>query len=222
MPTPTNGQPSAVQIAVANDFEVIVRGLAAMLDNDDRVHVVELAASEPVTSPVDVVLFDTFGHGPRPFEDLLSVVQHPLASRVAVYSWSFDDQAIDKALDAGASGFLSKALGADDLVDALLRIHKGEVVVSEAPDARAKRPDVARWPGDDLGLTEREAEVLTLITRGLNNAEIADTLFLSINSIKTHIRKLYSKIDARDRSQALLFGIDHGFRPRARSIWWDR
>ncbi len=198
-----------LSVAVANDYEVVVRGVAAMLARDDRVQVTELVTARQARASVDVVLFDAFGRGP---EALRQAVDDPTSSRVVVFSWTFDADAVDAALRLGASGYIGKGLRTDQLVDALVRIHGGEVVVTE-PSGNRQRPAGADWPGRRHGLTEREAEVLALITQGLSNQEIADRLYLSINSIKTHIRKLYAKIDVRDRSQALLWGIDHGFRP---------
>jgi DNA-binding CsgD family transcriptional regulator len=69
------------------------------------------------------------------------------------------------------------------------------------------------WPGREEGLTQREAEILALITQGLSNADIGDRTRLSPNSIKTHIRSCYRRIGATSRSQAILWGIGHGFYP---------
>lgn len=198
-----------VTVAVANDYEVIVKGVACMINGDQRIDVVDLVVDDEVDRKVDVVLFDAFGHG---LDQVTDVLRNPIASRVAVYTWTFDDVAIDRALDEGVNGYLSKALTGGQLADAVVRIASGEVVVSDAPSARS-RPRFSPWPGKDAGLSEREAQVLALITQGLSNQEIADTLFLSINSIKTHIRKLYAKLGVRDRSNAILWGIDHGLRP---------
>ena len=69
------------------------------------------------------------------------------------------------------------------------------------------------WPGREEGLTVREAEVLALITQGLSNAELADRTHLSINSVKTYIRSAYRRIGVRSRTEAVLWGVEHGFRP---------
>ncbi|MGI9157563.1 MAG: response regulator transcription factor, partial [Marmoricola sp.] len=102
----------------------------------------------------------------------------------------------------------------DELVAALQKIHAGETVVSrvegsETPDAY--RP--GEWPGREQGLSEREAEVIALIAQGLSNQEIADQAYLSINTVKSYIRSSYRKMGVTTRSRAVLWGIDHGFRP---------
>jgi len=74
------------------------------------------------------------------------------------------------------------------------------------------------WPGRGEGLTDRESEVLALITQGMSNAEVADLTYLSPNTIKTYIRSIYRKIGASSRTQAVLWGVEHGFRPDKRRI----
>lgn len=74
--------------------------------------------------------------------------------------------------------------------------------------------------GREHGLTERESEVLALMIRGLTNPEIADSLYLSVNSIKTHVRSLYRKLGVDRRSKAVLWGVEHGFRTARRVDDW--
>ena len=73
--------------------------------------------------------------------------------------------------------------------------------------------DLGDWPGRDRGLSAREAEVIALITQGLGNDEIADRIYTSINTVKTYIRTAYRKIGVNSRTRAVLWGVDHGFRP---------
>jgi len=212
-----------VTVALVDDFEVVVRGVAAMLEPfEDRVRVVELALEEPITHDVDVALFDTFGQGEVHSDDIDTLLGSSHASRVAVYTFNFAPELIATAKARGVQGYLSKTLTAQDLVDAIERIAAGEVVVAGASQERRSHGTSRRgWPGKELGLTEREAEVLTLATQGLRNAEIAERLFISVNSVKTHVRHVYRKIDVHNRAQAVAWGIDHGFRPehRALDLW---
>ena len=95
-------------------------------------------------------------------------------------------------------------------------MHRGELGAVAAPHGSAKVVG-GDWPGREEGLTQREAEILALITQGLSNLEIADITHLSINSVKTFIRSCYRRIGAANRPQAILWGVEHGFRPdRAR------
>lgn len=208
------------EIAVVNDYEVVVRGVAAMLAPFvDRVRVVELDLNRPPTRPLDIALFDTFA-APQEGEGagMLAALERSPARRLVVYSWRLEPWTVQRALDAGASGYLSKSLTGRDLADHLLRIHGGEVVTTPHPggDTAANRTDGAgqrTWPGRGRGLTERESEVLALAVQGCDNTAIARHLYLSPNSVKTHIRNLYRKIGVTNRTEAVLWGIAHGFQP---------
>ncbi|MDQ6936920.1 MAG: response regulator transcription factor, partial [Actinomycetota bacterium] len=106
----------------------------------------------------------------------------------------------------------SKTLPARDLVAALEAVHAGQVIVSEAP-GRARSAAGLDWPGRGEGLTDRESEILALITQGKSNAEVATLTFLSPNTVKSYIRTIYRKIDVASRTQAVLWGVNHGFTP---------
>ena len=92
----------------------------------------------------------------------------------AVYTWNFHPDLIDSAIRKGASGYLSKTLPARDLVTALESIHGGATVISPMPGKSRAAPGLD-WPGRSEGLTERESEILALITQGKSNAEVAVT-----------------------------------------------
>lgn len=201
-----------IRLALVDDYEVVVFGVAHMFDAyADRAEIVQLDADEPVTEDVDIVLYDTFAQGEADREYIDVLIENPLAHKVVVYTWNFQKRLIDIALKKGASGYLSKTLAARELVAALERIHGGEVVVSPAP-GKSRRTVGLDWPGRTEGLTDREAEIIALITQGKSNAEIAELMFLSMNTIKSYIRSSYRKIGVASRTQAVLWGIEHGFK----------
>jgi NarL family two-component system response regulator LiaR len=200
-----------IRIAIVNDDEVVVRGLDAMMrHHGHQVQVVQLTARRAVTVPVDVALYDTFGMGQGNGIEVQRLVANPLIKNVAVYTWNFQPWLTRDALAQGVTGYLSKSLTASKLVDALRDIAAGKVVVSPAIGRSAMVG--GDWPGREEGLTAREAEVLTLITMGLSNQEIAERTVLSPNSIKSYIRAAYRKIGVDSRSKAVLWGIAHGLR----------
>ena len=201
-----------LRIAIANDYEIVVEGLAQMLRPfGDRVRVVETVANEPVSQDVDIVLYDNFGQSHHKGLDLDVLLSEARARHLVIYTWHIDPALVDIALDIGATGYLPKNLTADELVSALERINAGEVVAPEtSPDPQ---PGSGDWPGRTFGLSERESEIIALITQGLTNEQIADRAYLSINTVKSYIRTAYRKMGVRSRSQAVLWGIDHGFRP---------
>jgi two-component system, NarL family, response regulator LiaR len=201
--------PVPIRVALVNDYEVVVHGIASMLrTHTHRVDVVELDASSSVAEHVDIALFDTFTQSRDDGTGVVRLLENPYVDKVCVYTWSTDRALRESALKLGIAGYLSKRLSASDLVAALERVFRGEVVVSDEP---ARLPLIGGdWPGREEGLTAREAEVLCLITQGLTNAQIVERTSLSINSIKSYIRSCYRKINVDSRSRAVLWGVEHG------------
>lgn len=203
-----------IRLAIIDDYEVVVRGLAEMLrPYADEIEIVQLASRVPVTEEVDIALYDTFAQAQGDGPDVADLLANPKVRRVVVYSWNVERQLVAGALDQGAAAYLSKTISADELVAALKRVHAGEPP-PPLPDEDPEDPVVeGAWPGKEHGLTAREAEVVALITQGLSNQEIADKAALSINSIKSYIRTSYRKMGVTSRTNAVLWGLDHGFSP---------
>lgn len=202
-----------IRVAIVNDYEIVVRGLAAVVECDDRLSVVDVSTDDDVEANADIALYDTFGVVDPDFIAVRELLADPRIGRVAVFTWNFDHTHRRRAIEVGVSGFLSKSLSAEELAGALHRIHAGELVVSDTPDPRSDRTTVRRWPGQAMALTEKEADVLALITQGHDNRSIAQALYISPNTLKTRIRGLYRKIGAKSRVQAALWGVENGFLP---------
>jgi len=196
---------SPVRVAICNDFELVVAGLARMLDGfRDRISVVDMSVrGDDVDRRVDVALFDTFGHAGSGLDQIERLVKEPCVHRVAVFTWQFDPSLADRALALGCTGYLSKALDADQLVQALERIARGHQIVSDDPMLDRHTSADRTWPGRADGLSERESEVLVLIAEGLSNLDIARSLSISPNSVKAHIRSGYRKLGVSTRAQAV-------------------
>lgn len=191
------------RVAVVNDYEVIVAGLASILAPfGDRVGIVDtFLIDEAPNGTVDVALYDTFGRQGLEKPHLVRLLARPDVTRVAVYSFNFDETAVSNALDAGASGYLSKAAPAKELVDQLEAVARGTQVVGQAHrPGRSVREDRG-WPGRDLGLSEREAEVVALAALGRRNADIADALFVSVDTVKTHLARSFRKLGVHNRTE---------------------
>lgn len=200
-----------IHIALANDYELVVAGLAAMLEPyRDRVSVDEvLVRGRPVQAsnsarihPIDVVLLDTYGRHELGL-DLVATFAPPIARHVVIYTWEGREPMVERAFAAGVSGWLSKSIGAAELVSALERVARGERVVSGVT-MRASRSS-GWWPGKASSLTERESEVLALLANGLRNAEIAQAMYLSPETVKFHLRHLYRKLGVSSRGEAIAF-----------------
>ncbi len=202
-----------ITVALVDDYDVVVMGVANMLDQyRDRVVVAELDTNRDVSDAVDIVLYDSFAQPESDHEEIGVLVDNPRAERVVVYTWNFHPDLITSARKQGAHGYLSKALPARDLVTALEAVHAGEMVISDPP-RRARSASGLNWPGRGEGLTDREAEILALITQGKSNADVAALTYLSPNTVKSYIRSVYRKINVSSRTQAVLWGVSNGFTP---------
>jgi DNA-binding NarL/FixJ family response regulator len=202
-----------ILVALVDDYDVVLAGVAQMLDRyRDRVLIAEIDANETLDDAVDIVLYDSFAQPESDHEEISALVANPRARRVVVYTWNFHPDLIESARAQGVHGYLSKTLSARDLVAALESVHAGEIVFNDPP-RRARSAPGLDWPGRVEGLTDREAEILALITQGKSNAEVAALTYLSPNTVKSYIRSMYRKIDVTSRTQAVLWGVDHGFTP---------
>jgi two-component system, NarL family, response regulator LiaR len=199
-----------LRLAIVDDYAVVIAGVASFLAAE-RIDVVETVASSPVITDVDIVLYDTFGQVQGTGIDLEDLVRDS-GAKVVIYSWNLQREMIREALAGGARGYLSKVLTGPEIVVALERVMKGEIVIMLG-DHETSVDGAGDWPGRAAGLSPREAEILALITQGLTNKQIAERVFLSINSVKTYIRSAYRKIGVERRSQAVLWGVSNGFEP---------
>ena len=205
--------PQALTVALVDDYDVVLAGLAHMFDHyRHRVVVAEIDANFDLKDSVDIVLYDSFAQPESDHDEIGSLVRSPRATHVVVYTWNFHPTLVAQALEQGVRGYLSKSLTARELVAALELVREGEVVVSDPPRRAGNAPGI-EWPGRHEGITDREAEVLALITQGKSNAEVAALTYLSPNTVKLYIRNVYAKIGATSRTQAVLWGVDHGFTP---------
>jgi DNA-binding NarL/FixJ family response regulator len=210
MAPPTN---SPITVALVDDYDVVLMGVANMFDRyRDRVVVAEIDANASLDDAVDIVLYDSFAQPEADHDEIAALVANPRARRVVVYTWNFHPDLIASAREKGAHGYLSKTLPARELVTALEAVHAGETIISDVPP-RARSAVGLDWPGRGEGLSDRESEILALITQGKSNAEVAALTYLSPNTIKSYIRTIYRKIDASSRTQAVLWGVKHGFTP---------
>lgn len=209
MPAPSK----PVTVALVDDYDVVLKGLAHLFDEyRDRVVVAEIDANADMSDTVDVVLYDSFAQPESDHDQIAKLVENPRARRVVVYTWNFQPELIDQARDLGVHGYLSKTLTASELVAAIESVHAGETVISDQGPRAPSAPGLD-WPGRLEGITDRESEILALITQGMSNADVARLTYLSPNTVKSYIRSVYRKIGAASRTQAVLYGIHHGFAP---------
>ncbi len=176
-------------------------------EHPEQIELVRLTRS--LTRPIDVALYD---HALRCLSNRPTLVQltsDPRIHNVVLYTWDCQPQATAGPLRQGASACLSKSLTSTELIEALCALRSDQAwVPTNGKVIRADSPNQAEC-GEVL--TNREAEMLRLISRGHSNSEIAGTLDLSVNTVKSYIQSCYRKINVNSRSKALLWGLSHGF-----------
>lgn len=213
-----------IRVVLADDQEVVRLGFRMVLDGEDDIEVVGEAAhgaaavEAGIALRPDVVLMDVR----MPLMDGIAATQAlvgrcPQVRVLVVTTFDLDEYVVE-ALRAGAAGFLLKDVAPTALIQAIHTVVRGDALV--APAVTRSLIDYAMRQADEPaggvdprvleGLSEREREVLTLLARGLSNAQVATALFLGETTIKSHVSNLLAKLHLRSRVQAVVLAYEAG------------
>ena len=195
--------PKPIRVALVNDYMIVLEGLRALLrSSEPEIQVIEIDVRKRPRRGVDVTLLDTYGELESLGERVRSLGADPSNGAIVVFSFSDRPQAVRRAMRAGAQGFISKAVPRQQIIDGIKAAARGERVVLTQRSQHAQIDEALRWPGREIGLTERESELLSLLSTGMTNRELGSHLYVSENTIKTQLRSLYAKLGVRNRAQA--------------------
>jgi two-component system, NarL family, response regulator LiaR len=195
--------PETIRVALVNDYEIVLEGLRALLrPYEPQIRVVELDIETDPQAAVDVTLFDTYGEADEIRQRVRDLAADAANGAIIVFSFSDDAALAGTFLRAGAQGFVSKALPAEEIVHGIRAAARGERVMLVQASPLSAMPAELQWPGREAGLTERESELLALLPTGMSNRELSEQLHISENTIKAHLKSLFSKLDVRNRAQA--------------------
>src|SRR2546423_2641153 len=211
-----------LRVVVVDDHKMVLDGLRAMLAAySGQVEIVG-EATEPVLAikvitgqDPDITLHDVRLRGSSGLDLCAEIRKRRPDCKVVFLTVYDDEQYLYQALRLGAAGFLMMRVSGAELVDHLQGIHQGEVMIDPSLAAKVAM-SVAHlrggefWPGARLGLTQRESEVLALMVAGLSNRAIAGRLTVSEETVKTHARGIYRKLDVADRSGAVAAALREG------------
>ena len=211
-----------VRLLLVDDHQVVLEGLASMLASQASRVVIQNATTDGEEAlrlagqrQPDVVLLDVRLRGASGLDLCQELVRRHPGIKVVFFTVYDDEQYLFQALRVGAAGFLLKTTTGSELADHLDRVMDGEVVVDPSLAGRvamtaAHLQSGEFWPGARLGLTQRESEVLGLMVRGLSNRAIALRLSIGEDTVKSHARGVYRKLDVAERSQAVAVALREG------------
>jgi len=210
-----------IRIVMVDDHRIVREGLRAMLHGMREIEIVGEAedlggALEAIEeSQPDVVLLDLRLQRSSGLDACRTIVEKHPDVRVVFLTVYEDEQYVFEALRAGGRGYMLKKASAEDLVRILEAVRQGDVVIDPALGGqialRAAAMSAGReWPGAQLGLTQRESEVLTELVKGLDNKAIGRALYISEDTVKSHVKAILRKLGVKDRSQAVALALRQG------------
>ncbi len=207
-----------IRVLIAEDHTIVRGGLIALLENVEGIKVVSEAADgvEAVlktrAAKPDVILMDLAMPRKSGIEAIEEIKAENPNARILVLTSFSDDDKVFAAIKAGALGYLLKETSSQDLLQAIIDVYHGESSLHPAI-ARKLIRELNRptsLPPSEDPLTEREAEVLVLVARGLSNQDIADRLIISERTVRTHVSNILSKLHLANRTQAALYALKEG------------
>jgi two-component system, NarL family, response regulator LiaR len=214
--------PKPIRVALVNDYMIVLEGLRALLKSSEpEIQVVEIDLRKEPRRGVDVTLLDTYGELDSLNERVRSLGADSGNGAIVVFSFSDRPEAVRHAMRAGAQGFISKAVPRQQIIEGIKGTAKGDRIILTQRSQHAQMDEALRWPGRDMGLTERESELLSMLSTGMTNRELGSHLYISENTIKTHLRRLYAKLGVRNRAQAASLagqGILGDHRPQTKAV----
>jgi DNA-binding NarL/FixJ family response regulator len=213
----------SIRVVIADDQALVRAGFVSLVSAaEDLIVVAEAADGHEAVAAVrahrpDVVLMDVRMPGTDGLAATRAITEDEALAgvRVVMLTTYELDEYVFEALRAGASGFLTKDVGAEELRDAVRVVASGQALLSPSVTRRvvdtfATSRSAPTSPERLQALTEREREVLELVGRGMSNDEIADRLFMSPLTSKTHVSRILSKLGARDRAQLVVVAYETG------------
>jgi DNA-binding NarL/FixJ family response regulator len=221
-PAPEATRTAPIRLLLVDDHQVVLEGLVSMLASERHRVTVVGATTEPADAlrltaslDPDIVLLDVRLKGASGLDLCQELTRRHEGIKIVFFTVYDDEQYLFQALRVGAAGFLLKRTTAGELADHLERVMSGEITIDPAIAGRvavtaARLQSGEFWPGAYLGLTQRESEVLQLMVRGLSNRAIGQQLYIGEETVKTHSRSIYRKLNVGDRSQAIAVALREG------------
>ena len=207
-----------MEILLVDDHEMVRLGLKGYLDLQDDVDVVAEASNgrEGVEKALelhpDVIMMDIVMPEMNGIEATLAILKEWPEAKILILTSYLDNEKIYPVLDAGAKGYMLKTSSADDILRAVRKVAKGELAIETEVSQKVEYHRNHIELHEDL--TARERDILGLLAKGYENQRIADELFISLKTVKTHVSNILSKLEVSDRTQAVVYAFQHHLVPQ--------
>ena len=213
-----------IRVLIADDHSLVRKGLKQILELEKDFEVIGQAADgrqaiEMTTSlKPDVVLMDINMPIINGLKAIKMLKENNTSARIIVLTIHEDKEYLLETIRMGAAGYIMKDAEVEHLIEAIRMVYRGKIYIqsnltSDIIKEFDSLPNSAVInKADENGLTQRESEVLMLISEGLSNREIADTLYISEKTVKNHVSNIFKKLDVCDRTQAAIYAIKHNLK----------
>lgn len=205
-----------IDVLIVDDHEMVRLGYSAYLSIQDDIKVVgesengQIGYEMALDLRPDIILMDLVMEVMDGIESTKAILKEWPEAKIIIVTSFIDDEKVYPALEAGAAGYMLKTSSANEIANAIRSIYKGERVLEpQVTDKMLERltRKIPHFLHEDL--TAREMEVLLLIAEGCSNQEIADQLFITLKTVKTHVSNILSKLEVDDRTQATIYAFKH-------------
>ncbi len=196
-----------IKVMLVDDHEMVRLGVSSYLSIQEDIEVVgeaengKIGYEKALELRPDVILMDLVMEEMDGIDSTKAILKDWPEAKIIIVTSFIDDEKVYPAIEAGAAGYLLKTSTAHEIADAIRATYRGE---------RVLEPEVTQEPVLHEDLTNREHEILMLIAQGKSNQEIADELFITLKTVKTHVSNILAKLDVDDRTQAAIYAFQHG------------
>lgn len=207
-----------MRILLVDDHEMVRLGLKSYLDLQADVDVVAESADgragveKALELLPDVIVMDIVMPEMNGIEATLAILKEWPEAQILILTSYLDNEKIYPVLDAGAKGYMLKTSSADEILQAIRKVAKGEIAIETEVSKKVQYHRNHIELHEDL--TARERDILGLLAKGYENQRIADELFISLKTVKTHVSNILSKLEVGDRTQAVVYAFQHHLVPQ--------
>lgn len=205
-----------IKVLIVDDHEMVRLGYATYLSIQDDIEVIgesengQIGYEMALQLRPDIILMDLVMEVMDGIEATKKILNEWPEAKIIIVTSFIDDEKVYPALEAGAAGYMLKTSSANEIANAIRLTYQGERVLEpQVTDKVIERLTQKKHPQLHEDLTNREMEVLLLIAQGHSNQDIAEQLFITLKTVKTHVSNILSKLEVNDRTQATIYAFKH-------------